>query len=891
MPSAPKKPVIPPVLRASKEVVQFAEKTREAVGVLQGQRGNTLDRAVTFRDVEGDAFLKDLREGFRGIGGVPTEPDTDFTVPPIPTGFTGRAGFEYAVLSWDEPTYSNHAYTEIYWSDTDNISAATKYGNAFGVASVFLVDMDTDTTKYFWIRFVSTAGVEGQYSSTSGLELTTAIDVTAVLTALTDEIREDQLFSDLADRIDLIDGSSSLTGSVNARIAAETAARNSAVASLQSSIADLEGLEDWANGTSYAIDDLVKYDGSIYKCIQATSSVVPTNTSFWEEIGEYDSLGGAVAANASDISDIDSRVTTAEGNITSTSASLNSLSATVNDSTTGLSSKASSAALTQAVSDIYGAEVSEFTNIDAEFTSVDTALNAKASINQLNQTKTEIYGSAVSQFTNINAQFTTVNNSLAGKATSADLTNAVSNIYSSQVSQFTNIDARFDDVDNDISAKAGVTQMNDAIAAGNNTAVATATQQVYTTLGGANADAAYVQTQAASWDGAGARWTTKTQVGDLVGGIGILNDGTSTRLYVQADRFAIYDSSLPSDTSDLVPFVVTGGKTFIKSAAIQDATIEAAKIKDGFLDNLTAAKGTLAFANIGTGNIFDLTIGDQISSSNYSLGSAGWKIQRNGTVEFNGGTFRGAVRFLSSTAQANARSDLNVANGADVTANNTAASIAGQGTLATQNSADFATQVSGSGKPEPNADVTGDNTSFDTARVAGTSATSVRDQASAGAYANTRVSSWTRPTSTLIDGNKIFTGDAYVDTLQIKGNAVIVPAYDDLSVSSIAPNWPNYKTPVHGLPEVSVTLDVASNVVIAWFTRTNPQASGAGDFQIKIFRGTTQIQFIGSVNSGAVHSGTIQQSLGAGTHTFSMHIRSFNGTLYDASILVLGVQR
>ena len=929
MANAPKKPVIPPVLRATKEVVQFAEKTREAVGVLQGQRGNTLDRAVTFRDVEGENFLKDLREGFRGIGGVPTEQDTDFTVPPIPTGFTGRAGFEYAVLSWDEPTYSNHAYTEIYWSDTDNISVATKYGNAFGVASVFLVDMDTDTTKYFWIRFVSTAGVEGQYSSTSGLQLTTAIDVTAVLTALTDEIREDQLFSDLADRIDLIDGSSSLTGSVNARIAAETAARNSAVASLQSSIADLEGLSDWANGTSYAIDDLVKYDGSIYKCIQATSSVVPTNTSYWDEIGEYDSLGGAVAANASDISDIDSRVTTAEGNITSTSSSLTALSATVNDSTTGLSSKASSAALTQAVSDIYGSQVSQFTNIDAQFTSVNNSLNSKASINQLNQAKTDIYGSAVSQFTNIDAQFTSVNSSLAGKATSVDLTNAVaniygaqvtaftnidakfdsvdtavaaratiaslnsavSNIYSSQVSQFTNIQARFDDVDDDLALKAGITQMNTAIAAGDSSAVATATQQVYTTLGGANADAAYVQTQAASWDGAGARWTTKTQVGDLVGGIGILNDGTSTRLYVQADRFAIYDSSLPSNTSDLVPFVVTGGKTFIKSAAIQDATIEVAKIKDGFLDDLTAAKGTLAQARIGTGDIFNLTIGDQISSSNYSLGTSGWKIQRDGTVEFNGGTFRGAVRFLSSTDQANARSDLNVANGADVTANNTAASIAGQGALATSNTADFATQVSGSGKPALNADVTSQNTAADTALVAGTSASSVRDQASAGAYANTRVSSWTRPTSTLIDGNKIFTGDAYVDTLQIKGNAVIVPAYDDLSVSSIAPNWPNWKTPVHGLPEVSVTLDVASNVVIAWFTRTNPQASGAGDFQIRIYRGSTQIQYIGSVNSGAVHSGTIQQSLSAGTHTFSMQIRSYNGTLYDASILVLGVQR
>lgn len=35
---------------------------------------------------------------------------------------------------------------------------------------------------------------------------------------------------------------------------------------------------------------------------------------------------------------------------------------------------------------------------------------------------------------------------------------------------------------------------------------------------------------------------------------------------------------------------------------------------------------------------------------------------------------------------------------------------------------------------------------------------------------------WMKPSTTLIDGNKIFTGDAYVDTLQIKGQAVSVPA-------------------------------------------------------------------------------------------------------------------
>ena len=1361
MANTPKKPVIPPVLRATPEVVQFAEKTREAIGVLQGQRGNGLDRAVTFRDALGDDFLKDLREGFRGIGGVPSESETNFSVPPSPSGFTARAGFEYAVLAWNEPVYTNHAYTEIFWHDSNDVSAATRYGIAGGSLSVFLVDMEPDTTKWFWVRFVSSAGVAGQFNSTTGTPATTAIDVTYVLGELTGEIREDMLFESLASKINLITDPSSVAGSVNARIAAETASRNlaiqnlsydiadetsarqsaittvtnavnaevtarqNAVYSLQAAIADLEGLSTFNTYSTYAIDDLVKYNGAIYKCIVAINSTpapAPTNTYYWEKIGDYDSLGGAIAGVASDLSDVESRVTTAEGNITSTSTALTTLQTAVNDTTTGLATKASSSDLTTAVSDIYAAEVSSFTNISAQFDTVDTslgtkattdalttavadiyaaevssftnisaqfdtvdtslgtkattdalttavadiyaasvsdftnisaafttvndslatkatstdltdavaniygaeitsftnisakfgtvddaiadnatavstkaeaqdltdavaniygaevsaftnisaqfdavdtslgtkastdslttavadiyaaevssftnidakftdvdtaigtkasstdlttavadiyaaeitsftnidakftdvdtaigtkasstdlttavadvlgsevssftnisaqfdsvstALDTKATIDQLDTAKTDIYGSAVSSFTNIDAQFTAVDTALAGKASSTDLTTAVADIYGAAVSSFTNISAKFDTVDTaisdnatavstkaeaqaltdavsdifgaevseftnisaefdaqqldinsratvaqlntaktdilgaevsaftniaaefdakqtDIDTRATVSQLNTAVAGAESNAVATATTQVYTALGG---DEAYVETQVASWDGAGARWSAKTQVGDLIGGIGILNDGTSTRLYVQADKFAIYDSTLPTNKDDLVPFVVTGGKTYIKSAAIQDATIEVAKIKDGFLDNLTAAKGTLALARIGQGNIFDLTVGNTIASSNFVTGESGWRIKKDGTVEFNGGTFRGAVRFLSATDAANARSDLNVADGADKTSentaaaitgqgalatasavdwssqiqgdgkpadyadktsDNTAAAIAGQGALATANSADWSTQIAGDGKPADYADVTGDNTAaaianqgalattdeadwstqiagdgkptdyadvtsantaYDTSRVAGTSASSVRDQASAGAGASTKVTAWTRPSSTLIDGNKIFTGDAYVDTLQIKGNAVIVPAYDDLSVTSVAPNWPNWKTPTNGLPELTITLDVDSRIILLWFTRTSSQSSGAGDYQIRLYRGTSQIQYIPSYNNAAVHSGTIQQDLVAGTYTFSMQIRAYNAYLYDASIIALGVQR
>ncbi|MFV0642914.1 MAG: hypothetical protein ACK5NN_00185, partial [Sphingomonadaceae bacterium] len=48
--------------------------------------------------------------------------------------------------------------------------------------------------------------------------------------------------------------------------------------------------------------------------------------------------------------------------------------------------------------------------------------------------------------------------------------------------------------------------------------------------------------------------------------------------------------------------------------------------------------------------------------------------------------------------------------GADVTIENTSASIVGQGALAVQNSADWTSQVIGTGKPDDNADVTGVNT-------------------------------------------------------------------------------------------------------------------------------------------------------------------------------------
>lgn len=100
--------------------------------------------------------------------------------------------------------------------------------------------------------------------------------------------------------------------------------------------------------------------------------------------------------------------------------------------------------------------------------------------------------------------------------------------------------------------------------------------------------------------------------------------------------------------------------------------------------------------------------------------------------------------------------------------------VEGAGDLAAMDSLSYSA-LTGT-KPPANADNTASNTAYDTARVAGTTASTVRDNAATGASAASTVNNWVRPSTTLIDGNKIYTGDAYVDTLQIKGNAVTVPA-------------------------------------------------------------------------------------------------------------------
>ena len=224
----------------------FLEKVREALSTYLGTRGDKLDRGVTLRDIT-EAGIAELRPGYlaRGgkapISGVGTgvEPvyEVDLTPPPTPTGFTVSAAISNIFIECSAQTYTQghgHAKTKVYgatWVSgplpvfADAVVITEFQGTTFAHAT------NPATTWHLWIKWVSVDGVESTTPAggINGLSVTTGQDVSKLLTALDGELTATQLHTSLGTRIDLIDGASSVAGSVNARILTEANSRIDAV--------------------------------------------------------------------------------------------------------------------------------------------------------------------------------------------------------------------------------------------------------------------------------------------------------------------------------------------------------------------------------------------------------------------------------------------------------------------------------------------------------------------------------------------------------------------------------------------------------------------------------------------------------------------------------------
>ncbi len=173
------------------------ESMKEALEVRLGRRGDPKDRAVTLRELIDSGLATDLAQepynpntGATGFAPLRERPG-DVVVPPAPTSLTASGLFTDVLLSWNQSTntapYGNHAFTEIWRSQAEDLSSAVLVGttNAFIYTDKGL---EYDSTYYYWVRFVSTSNNPGPWSNMASA--TTVENIGATMAALSETLAD-----------------------------------------------------------------------------------------------------------------------------------------------------------------------------------------------------------------------------------------------------------------------------------------------------------------------------------------------------------------------------------------------------------------------------------------------------------------------------------------------------------------------------------------------------------------------------------------------------------------------------------------------------------------------------------------------------------------------------
>lgn len=185
---------------------RFGESLKQNLDVLQGQRGDQLDRAVTFRDLL-DSGIVVLASGVTSFNGNSTSvtltnavPNLD--IPPAPTSLAANGAFQNIILSWDLQLYGGHSHVEVWRHTSDSISSATLAAQVSGFTGTYADPVGSGSTFYYWVRAVNQNDIVGPYNASAGTIGQTALDVTHLLNTLSNAITESELATALTSKLD-----------------------------------------------------------------------------------------------------------------------------------------------------------------------------------------------------------------------------------------------------------------------------------------------------------------------------------------------------------------------------------------------------------------------------------------------------------------------------------------------------------------------------------------------------------------------------------------------------------------------------------------------------------------------------------------------------------------
>ncbi|MCJ7928947.1 hypothetical protein, partial [Aeromonas sp. LsrichE-8G] len=177
--------------------------TVENVELLTGQRGDHLDKAVTFRELSA-LGLSTLRPGAGGVYVPGKNPDLfpvgQMEYPHAPVNVIANGAFHTVLVEWDSPRYRGHAHAEIWRAEQDNQPDAVLVGTTS--ANLFSDAIGKGAKFYYWVRFVNGKDDHGPFQGVNGVVAETSRDVQDILDELQGKIEKSHLVQELLNPIE-----------------------------------------------------------------------------------------------------------------------------------------------------------------------------------------------------------------------------------------------------------------------------------------------------------------------------------------------------------------------------------------------------------------------------------------------------------------------------------------------------------------------------------------------------------------------------------------------------------------------------------------------------------------------------------------------------------------
>ncbi|WP_345868101.1 TipJ family phage tail tip protein [Shewanella algae] len=590
-------------------------------------------------------------------------------------------------LNWSfQPGSEDTLYTEInYATDNNGANEAMLGQYAYPLDNHTITGLAAGIAFWFRARIVDRTGNIGPWSDY--VQGASSSDAGTILDYLTGQISESELAQSLLDPIEKIPGIESNLDSINIEID-KIPQIQANIDSINQQLADITGAGEWSASTVYNSGEFVTYDDgagvSLYRAKQDNipAGTLPTDTNYWEYVGDYASIGEAVAALTAQMSDVQNSIDVIDGKLEANTSRTDTMIAAYRDDDNGegrladvlagWKSKAAIRVEQEARATEDEALARQITTISAESKNNSAAIQqesiARTTADEaLAQDITTLQTSVGDNAAAIQSEATA--RADADSALAQDITTLQSSVGDNTAAIQSEATAR---ADADSALAQDITTLQSSV--GDNTAAiqseATAradadsalAQDITTLQTSVGDNTAAIQSEAtarADADSALAQdiTTLQTSVGDnttaiqqvsqaqadlegnieamwkvsmnitadgkyYASGFGLSYENGSAGLQstfaVLADNFVVLNQVTGTTTAKAV-FAVTGGQAILNSAIIGDATIDFAKITNS------------------------------LQSTNYVSQSTGWKMDKNGTLEINGSTSGQGRMAISNT--------------------------------------------------------------------------------------------------------------------------------------------------------------------------------------------------------------------------------------------------